>query len=65
VRKTTSKEDRRIQSVTISPEGRHLWDRMHADYDRLISELLSGRSDAQVRALTAALEDTLSAIRGQ
>ena len=57
VKKVTSKNDRRIQSVTISAEGQKLWDAMHADYDRIISELLSGQTDDQIRALTKALDD--------
>ena len=62
VKKVTSKQDRRIQSVTISPEGRRLWEAMHADYDRIISELLSGQSDAQVQTLTRALQKTLDSV---
>ena len=62
VKKVTSKQDRRVQSVTISPEGRQLWEAMHADYDRIISRLLSGQSDGQVRALTKALEQTLESV---
>jgi DNA-binding MarR family transcriptional regulator len=62
VKKVTSKQDRRIQSVTISPEGRRLWEAMHADYDRIISELLSGQSVAQVQALTKALQKTLDSV---
>ena len=62
VKKATSKDDRRIQSVTISREGQLLWEAMHADYDRIISELLSGQSDEQIRGLTKALEKTLSSV---
>jgi DNA-binding MarR family transcriptional regulator len=62
VKKVTSKQDRRIQSVTISAEGRRLWEAMHADYDRIISELLSGQSDAEVQALTTALQKTLDSV---
>jgi DNA-binding MarR family transcriptional regulator len=62
VKKVTSKQDRRIQSVTISAEGRRLWEAMHADYDRIISELLSGQSDAEVQALTRALQKTLDSV---
>jgi DNA-binding MarR family transcriptional regulator len=51
VRKVTLKEDRRVQSVTISPQGRKLWESMHADYDRIISTLLSGLPEAKVKAL--------------
>jgi DNA-binding MarR family transcriptional regulator len=62
VKKVTSKQDRRIQSVTISAEGRRLWEAMHVDYDRIISELLSGQSDAEVQALTRALQKTLDSV---
>jgi len=62
VKKVTSTQDRRIQSVTISAEGRRLWEAMHADYDRIITELLSGQSDAQVQALTRALQKTLDSV---
>jgi DNA-binding MarR family transcriptional regulator len=62
VRKVTSKQDRRIQSVTISAEGRKLWEAMHADYDSIISKILSGQPDTEIRALTRSLENTLAAI---
>ncbi len=62
VKKVTSKQDRRIQSVTISPQGRRLWEAMHADYDRIILQLLSGQSDRQVQALTRALQKTLDSV---
>lgn len=62
VKKVTSKQDRRVQSVTISPAGRKLWVAMHADYDRIISTLLSERSEAQVKDLTRMMEDTLEAV---
>ena len=62
VKKVTSKQDRRVQSVTISAQGRKLWEAMHADYDRIISALLSGLPETQVRALTRTLEETLEAV---
>ncbi len=62
VKKVTSKQDRRIQSVTISASGRKLWDMMHRDYDRIISTLLSGASEAQIRALTTSLEHMLKTV---
>jgi DNA-binding MarR family transcriptional regulator len=58
VRKVTSKTDRRIQSVTISAKGRRLWDKMHSDYDSIISSILSGQSVEEVRSLKKALEKT-------
>ena len=62
VSKVTLKEDRRIQSVSITAEGRMLWVAMHDDYDRIISRLLSGQSDDQVKSLTRALKQTLKAV---
>lgn len=62
VKKVTSKSDRRVQSVTISAAGLKLWKLMHADYDRIISRILSGQSETQIRALTNQLEKTLIAV---
>ncbi len=62
VKKVTSKKDRRIQSVTISASGRKLWDKMHRDYERIISTLLKGASEAQVNTLTLSLEHTLKTV---
>ena len=63
VRKVTSRSDRRIQSVTLSAEGRALWDAMHADYDETISEILSGQSGEELDALTDMLEHTRVAVQ--
>ena len=65
VRKVTSKVDRRVQSVTISAKGKRLWDKMHADYDRIISEILSGQSNKDLRALARFLEQTRVAVLKQ
>jgi len=62
VKKVTSKKDRRIQSVTISASGRKLWDKMHRDYERIISTLLAGATEAQVNTLTLSLEHTLKTV---
>ena len=58
VLKSTSAKDRRVQSVKISAKGLRLWDAMHADYDRMISALLAGQSEAQITALVSALRQT-------
>lgn len=63
VRKVTSESDRRIQSVTLSTEGRALWDAMHADYGETISEILSGQSGEELDALTEMLENTRIAVQ--
>ena len=58
VLKSTSRSDRRVQSVKISAKGLRLWDKMHADYDQMISELMSGQSEAQIQGLVTALKRT-------
>ena len=63
VRKITSRSDRRIQSVTLSVEGRTLWDAMHADYDETVSEIFSGQSSEELDALTEMLEITRVAVQ--
>ncbi len=63
VSKVTSESDRRIQSVTLSAEGRALWDAMHADYDETISQILSGQSGEELDALPEMLESTRVAVR--
>ena len=63
VRKITSRSDRRIQSVTLSAEGRTLWDTMHADYDETVSEIFSGQSSEELDALTEMLEITRAAVQ--
>lgn len=62
VRKVTSRADRRVQSVTISAQGMRLWGEMHEDYDRIITELLSGQSVRQLQALSKTLERTIKSI---
>ena len=65
VRKIKSRSDRRVQSVTLSAEGRALWDAMHADYEETISEILSGQSSEELAALTEMLEITHIAVRSK
>lgn len=62
VKKVTSREDRRVQSVTISPQGQRLWEEMHEDYDRIITELLSAQSEQQLQALITTLERTIRSV---
>jgi DNA-binding MarR family transcriptional regulator len=62
VKKVTSRADRRVQSVTISRRGMRLWEEMHDDYDRIITELLSGQSVQQLRSLTKVLERTIKSV---
>ncbi|HNP35924.1 MAG TPA: MarR family transcriptional regulator [Woeseiaceae bacterium] len=58
VLKNTSKQDRRVQSVKISASGMRLWKKMHAEYDRLISELMAGQSEEQTQELVSGLKRT-------
>ncbi|HIE87273.1 MAG TPA: MarR family transcriptional regulator [Gammaproteobacteria bacterium] len=61
VRKVILKSDRRMQSVTISGKGR-LWGRMHADYDSIISRILSAQTEKELRSLTRTLKKTRAAV---
>ena len=65
VRKAKSRSDRRIQSVTLSAEGRALWDAMHADYDETVSEILSGQPTEDLDALSEMLENTRVAVQSK
>lgn len=58
VLKKASKTDRRIQSVKISAKGHRLWEKMHRDYNNIISALLKGESDSRLRTLEQSLERT-------
>ncbi len=62
VKRVTSKADRRIQTVTVSPKGLKLWNAMHQDYDRIISTLLADASEAQIATLINSLEKTIHLI---
>jgi len=62
VSKVALKQDRRIQSVTISPAGLKLWEAMHEDYDQIITKLLAGQTDSEIQALTRALQKTLASV---
>ena len=63
VTKITSRSDRRIQSVTLSADGRTLWDAMQADYDETVSEIFSGQSSEDLDALSEMLENTRVAVQ--
>ncbi len=62
VLKKASKIDRRIQSVKLSARGLRLWNKMHEDYDEVISTLLSGHSDAEIQSLVKSLKKTRIAV---
>ena len=61
--KLTSEDDRRIQLVTISPDGKELWKQMNEEYENLISEMLSGLSDEQADALAQSLLESRAVIK--
>ena len=54
----TSATDRRVQRVRISARGLRLWEKMHADYDRIIADLLAGQAPGELDALVTALRRT-------
>ena len=58
VLKNTSSKDRRVQSVKISAKGLRLWNKMHADYDQMITTLMAGQSESQIQALVRSLRRT-------
>jgi len=60
--KKTSSVDRRVQSVRISAQGRRLWDKMHADYDAIISSLMKGQSVSDLDALVRVLDQARDAV---
>jgi len=62
IRKLTSREDRRVQLVTISASGMKLWNKMHAEYAELIEEMLQGVSAGQAEGLSKSLAKTRAAI---
>ena len=48
----TSREDRRVQVVTLTDEGRALWDRMHEEYCKVIEEAFDRLSTSDSKSLT-------------
>ena len=62
VLKKASTTDRRVQSVKISAKGIRLWNKMHEDYDLIVSKLLSGQSETQIHALVKALSKARNVI---
>lgn len=62
VRKITSKSDRRIQRVTITPDGRKLWIKMQCDYETIVGTMMSELPDKQADSLVRTLERARVAI---
>lgn len=62
VTKKVSKTDQRVQVVKLSRKGVRLWEEMRADYDHIISVLLSSQSPKEVASLVSKLEKTRAAV---
>ncbi len=58
VRQARSRQDRRVQVVTLTSKGRTLWEQMHAEYRSVIEEVLSQLSKTEIKVLTQSLIQT-------
>ena len=56
--RSTSAEDRRVQLVRLTDEGRELWERMHAAYREVVEHVLQGLSDADAQKLARQLTNS-------
>lgn len=52
VSQSTSREDRRVQVVTLTPEGSQLWNQMHGEYCAVIEEAFDKLSTSDSKSLT-------------
>lgn len=55
VRQARSRQDRRVQVVTLTSKGRTLWGQMHTEYRSVIEEVLSQLSKTETKLLTQSL----------
>ena len=55
VSQARSRDDKRIQVVTITTKGRKLWEQMHAEYCTVINELLAQLPRSESKELTEGL----------
>ena len=55
VRQARSRQDRRMQVVTLTSKGHTLWEQMHAEYRSVIEEVLSQLTKTEIRLLTQSL----------
>jgi DNA-binding MarR family transcriptional regulator len=57
--RTPSREDRRVVRLRITPAGRRIYPKLRACTIRVLNRLVTGFSDAEVRALHASLRRML------
>ena len=62
IARTTSSEDRRVQRVTLTPQGRGLWEMMHATYRDVVEHALQGLSKPDARKLARQLMESQTEI---
>jgi DNA-binding MarR family transcriptional regulator len=55
VRQARSRQDKRVQVVTLTGKGHTLWKQMHAEYRSVIEEVLSQLSKTEIKLLTQSL----------
>jgi DNA-binding MarR family transcriptional regulator len=55
VSQARSRDDKRIQVVTITTKGQKLWEQMHAEYCTVINELLAQLPRSESKELTEGL----------
>ena len=58
IERTISREDRRVQLVTLTAAGRALWEDMHRAYKGVVDDALRGLSDQDAEALARRLTET-------
>lgn len=62
VRRTASREDRRVRRVALSARGRALWDRLHGELLAIDRRVLSGLSAAEADRVIGVLRHLADAI---
>ncbi len=62
VLKKTSTSDRRVSLVKVSKKGHNLWAKMHEDYDKIVSILLSGLSHEQLETFVRVTDEARVAV---
>lgn len=55
VRQSTSREDRRVQRVTLTSRGQQLWQEMEQEYRSVIDDMLTELGDAEANSLSQQL----------
>ena len=68
VSQARSREDKRIQVVTLTAKGRKLWQQMHTEYRTVINELLAELPRSESKVLTEGLvqaQETIDSVLQQ